>query len=118
MGNYSDITPKIKDLSQLCFDNSHIDSELYSKFDVKKGLRDINGKGVLTGLTEISEIRQSKIEDGKEIPWHGRLFYRGYDIEDMRRLFTFCCSANFRQKTLLRSLNQCFRSTERCRQIL
>ena len=87
MGNYSDITPKIKDLSQLCFDNSHIDSELYSKFDVKKGLRDINGKGVLTGLTEISEIRQSKIEDGKEIPWHGRLFYRGYDIEDIIKGF-------------------------------
>lgn len=83
MGSYSDVTPKIKDLSQLCCDNSHIDSELYSKFDVKKGLRDINGKGVLTGLTEISEIRQVKVENGEEIPWHGRLFYRGYDIENI-----------------------------------
>lgn len=87
MGNYSDITPKIRDLSQLCFDNSHIDSELYSKFDVKKGLRDINGKGVLTGLTEISEIRQTKTENGVEVPWHGRLFYRGYDIEDIIKGF-------------------------------
>ncbi|MBP3360592.1 MAG: citrate/2-methylcitrate synthase [Clostridia bacterium] len=87
MGSYSDITPKIRALAELCCSSSRIDSELYSRYDVKKGLRDINGKGVLTGLTEISEIRQSKEENGQTIPWHGRLFYRGYDIEDIIRGF-------------------------------
>lgn len=87
MGNYSDITPQIRALADLCCNSGRIDSELYSKYDVKKGLRDINGKGVLTGLTEISEIRQSKVENGQTIPWHGRLFYRGYDIEDIIKGF-------------------------------
>jgi citrate synthase len=61
-----------------------IDPELYVKYDVKRGLRDINGMGVLAGLTEISEIVASaKDESGSEIPCRGKLFYRGYDIEDI-----------------------------------
>ncbi|MBQ7976471.1 MAG: citrate/2-methylcitrate synthase [Clostridia bacterium] len=83
MYNYSDITPQITAWADICRSNSSIDSELYTKYDVKKGLRDINGKGVLTGLTEISEIRQTKEENGKTIPWHGQLFYRGYNVEDI-----------------------------------
>jgi len=83
MNNYSDITPEVKQLAQLCVDNSCIDSRLYTTYDVKKGLRDLNGKGVLTGLTEISEIRQTKLANGVEIPWHGNLFYRGYNVEDL-----------------------------------
>ena len=83
MNQYSDITPEVKKLAQLCIDNSGIDSKLYAQYDVKKGLRDINGKGVLTGLTEISEIRQTKLTNGVEIPWHGSLFYRGYNVEDI-----------------------------------
>lgn len=83
MYNYSDITPQIIAWADICRNNSSIDSTLYEKYDVKKGLRDINGKGVLTGLTEISEIRQTKEENGKIIPWHGELFYRGYNVEDI-----------------------------------
>ncbi len=83
MYNYSDITPQITAWADICRNNSSIDSTLYEKYDVKKGLRDINGKGVLTGLTEISEIRQTKEENGKIIPWHGELFYRGYNVEDI-----------------------------------
>jgi len=66
-----------------------IDPEFYNKYDVKRGLRDVNGKGVLTGLTEISEVF-SFIEkpDGTRIPQDGRLFYRGYDVEDIVRGFT------------------------------
>ena len=74
--NYSKITPEIEKLSKICKSNT-IDSELYTKFDVKRGLRDINGKGVLTGLTRISEINASKIVDGKSVPCDGELFYRG-----------------------------------------
>ena len=50
--------PSVKKYAQLCMENTKFDPALYSKYDVKRGLRDIDGKGVLTGLTEISEIRQ------------------------------------------------------------
>ncbi len=83
MSNYSDITPQIEAWAKLCESSGNIQSELYAKYDVKKGLRDINGKGVLTGLTEISEIRQTKEQNGTQIPWHGQLFYRGYNIKDI-----------------------------------
>ena len=58
-----------------------IDNELYTKYEVKRGLRDISGKGVLVGLTEISEIISYIIEDGDYVPCEGRLFYRGINIE-------------------------------------
>ncbi|MEG0792358.1 MAG: citrate/2-methylcitrate synthase [Lachnospiraceae bacterium] len=78
-----DITPKIEELSRLCEKNNAIDKELYAKYEVKRGLRDINGKGVLAGLTNISDVCATKIEDGKEVPCSGRLYYRGYDIKDL-----------------------------------
>ncbi len=54
--------------------------ELYQQYGVKRGLRDVNGKGVLAGLTNISEIIASKEVDGKSVPCEGKLWYRGYDI--------------------------------------
>ncbi len=83
--NFSEITPEIRTLAALCRENNNIDPTLYSKYDVKRGLRDINGKGVLTGLTEISEIRSGKEVDGKSVPTDGQLFYRGYNVEDLVR---------------------------------
>lgn len=59
------------------------DRELYAKHDVKRGLRDINGKGVVAGLTNISEIKASEIVDGKSVPAEGELYYRGYPIEEL-----------------------------------
>ena len=59
------------------------DTELYAKYDVKRGLRDINGKGVVAGLTNISEIKASEIVDGKSVPAEGELYYRGYPIEEL-----------------------------------
>ena len=53
---YSDISPEILSLSRLAQDSSEINPELYTKYEVKRGLRDINGKGVLAGLTDISAI--------------------------------------------------------------
>lgn len=67
--------------------SSIIDTELYTKYEVKRGLRDISGKGVLAGLTEISEVMAYRIEDGDLIPCDGRLFYRGYDIRDLVKGF-------------------------------
>ena len=82
---YSEITPEIQKLASYCVQNGTIDPTLYTKYDVKRGLRDLNGNGVLTGLTGISEIRSSKVVDGKSVPAEGQLFYRGYNIEDLVR---------------------------------
>ncbi len=73
----------VRDLAELCMQNGKIDSELYTLYNVKRGLRDLQGKGVLTGLTEISEISSSKMEDDKEVPCAGELYYRGYNIKEL-----------------------------------
>lgn len=86
--NFSKITPDIVSLSELCRKNDGIDPELYTKYDVKRGLRDLNGKGVLAGLTEISEIISSKEVDGQTAPCDGELYYRGYNINDLVAGFT------------------------------
>ena len=77
------ITPELEELSRLCSENSTINKDLYTKYDVKRGLRDINGKGVLAGLTEISEICSSVTVDGETHPCDGKLYYRGVDVEDI-----------------------------------
>lgn len=87
-GDYSDITPEIHSLAQSMTQNSIIDPKLYSKYDVKRGLRDLDGKGVLTGLTDISTIKQNKVVDGKLVPCDGELYYRGYNITDIIRGIT------------------------------
>jgi citrate synthase len=81
--NNFEMNPAVSEWAELCVKNSKINPELYSKYDVKRGLRDISGKGVLTGLTEISEIRSYVIQDVDMIPCEGKLFYRGVDIEDL-----------------------------------
>lgn len=83
MERIAKISNEVLELSEKCIKNNAIDPELYNKYEVKRGLRDINGKGVLTGLTEISEIHSSDIIDGKSVPCEGQLFYRGYNIEDL-----------------------------------
>ena len=82
-GNYSDVTPEIDILAQKMTANSTIDTSLYSTHNVKRGLRDLDGKGVLTGLTDISTIIQKKTVDGKTVPCDGELYYRGYNVNDI-----------------------------------
>ncbi len=69
----------------LCAENDTISRELYAEFGVKTGLRDENGKGVLTGLTNISEVTAFKFIDGVKTPCDGELLYRGYDVRDLIR---------------------------------
>lgn len=83
LNNYSEITPEIINLAELCRENSKVDPELYGKYEVKRGLRDISGKGVIAGLTEISEIRSYSLVDSDVVPCEGELYYRGVDIEDI-----------------------------------
>lgn len=73
----------IKSLSQMAIDSSKIDQELFRKFEVKRGLRDIDGRGVLVGLTEIGEIRSYIVEENEIVPIPGRLIYRGIEIEEI-----------------------------------
>ena len=81
--SFSEITPEIVRLASLSEQAGIIDTELFTKYDVKRGLRDLNGKGVLAGLTNISDVRANKIVDGVQVPTHGKLFYRGYNVQDL-----------------------------------
>ena len=73
--------------AQVCVDNNAINPELFDEYGVKRGLRDKNGKGVLSGLTNISLIKSSEEIDGKSVPCDGELYYRGYNIFDLVRGF-------------------------------
>ncbi len=78
---YSEISPYIKELAELSCAANGIRPDMYSELNVMRGLRDINGKGVLTGLTEISEVNSKRVgEDGIERPIPGELFYRGISM--------------------------------------
>lgn len=88
MKRYLNVTPEITKLTEKCVGNSNIDPELYKRYEVKKGLRDLDGKGVVTGLTEISTIVASEEKNGVSEPCEGRLYYRGINVEDIVRGFT------------------------------
>lgn len=81
--DYSTITPEIYSLADECIKNSNIDPELYKVHQVKRGLRDLDGRGVVTGLTEISTINSTKMVDGENVPCDGELYYRGININDI-----------------------------------
>ena len=81
------VTPEIESLTGICKEHTSLDLSLYQKYDVKRGLRDINGKGVLAGLTQVSNVCAVKVVDGKEVPCAGSLSYRGYDIKELTRGF-------------------------------
>ena len=78
-----DVTPQIEALAKKCEENNEIEKELYTKYEVKRGLRDLNGKGVLAGLTNVSDVRAKKIVNGEEVPCEGNLYYRGYNVKDL-----------------------------------
>jgi len=67
----------------MCIANDTITDDLFKKYEVNRGLRDLNGKGVLTGLTNISEVLSFDDSTGKHIPMDGQLWYRGYTIESL-----------------------------------
>ncbi len=77
------VTPEHNALIDVCREHSTIETELYDKLDVKRGLRDINGNGVVAGITQISEIQSARFEDGRKIPIDGELYYRGINIEQL-----------------------------------
>lgn len=80
-------TPEMTAFTEKCKENSQIDLSLYKKYDVKKGLRDLNGNGVRAGLTKISRIVAWDESDGVKKPCDGQLFYRGINVQDLTRGF-------------------------------
>ncbi len=80
---YTENDLKTEKFAKMCIENYHIDPELYTVYDVKRGLRDLNGKGVLAGLTDISEVCSTKMVNGKSVPCKGQLFYRGIDVKSL-----------------------------------
>lgn len=97
----SKITPEIIHLAEMSKNAGIIEQDLFTKFDVKRGLRDVNGRGVLAGLTNISDVRASKIVNGEQIPLHGELFYRGYNVKDLVDGFTRENRFGFEESTYL-----------------
>lgn len=82
---FSKVTPEVQKLADNSIEGYGIEPELYTKFDVKRGLRDLNGNGVVAGLTNISTIKviDNDANDGMENHGEGKLYYRGYDVEDI-----------------------------------
>lgn len=73
----------LDNLSMMAEKSGKIKPELYRKYEVKRGLRDLDGKGVLVGLTEIGEVHSYILDEGEIVPVPGRLIYRGMDIRDI-----------------------------------
>ena len=92
---------KICGLADKCSDNGVIDPALFIQHKVNKGLRDPKGKGVLTGLTNISDVIAKKIVNGEEIPCEGQLFYRGYNINELCNDFFYSDRYGFEEITYL-----------------
>ena len=82
-----ELDPKLdgqfNELVKYCKASGAIDQDLYIEYDVKRGLRDSSGKGVLTGLTEISDVLSYKTDHGVKIPADGQLFFQGYNVKDL-----------------------------------
>ena len=84
MRNFSEITPYLQELADLSTSNNRIEPLMYKQHHVKRGLRDVDGNGVVTGLTEISRICSKKtLASGETVPCHGELYYRGINIRDL-----------------------------------
>lgn len=84
MKNINQIEEKmLKILSDKARESNKIDTELFAKYQVKRGLRDVDGRGVLVGLTEIGDVRSYIVEENEMVPIPGKLLYRGIDITDI-----------------------------------
>ncbi len=82
--HYEEEIAKLSEFSTL---SAQIDLNLYHEYDVKRGLRDANGKGVLSGLTEISDVLSTEVKNGQKYPAPGQLFYQGYNVKDLIKGF-------------------------------
>ncbi|MCR5292199.1 MAG: citrate/2-methylcitrate synthase [Eubacterium sp.] len=80
MNEFNSLKKVVSNYVDICQNSGKIDQNLYTKYDVKRGLRESNGKGVLTGLTEISDVCGFKNEGNERIPIEGELYFQGYNV--------------------------------------
>ncbi len=100
--NYSEVTEYIKGLADLSCKNNNISPEMYGQHDVKRGLRDVNGFGVIAGLTEVSNVKSREVDgDGNVIQCPGELSYRGYNVKDLIKGFLKSGHAGFEETIFL-----------------
>ena len=113
------VTPEIENLTEVCREHTSLDLSLYAKYDVKRGLRDINGKGVLAGLTQVSNVKATKIVDGKEVPCAGSPgdLSKMTDM-DLKKLPLFYYLAVFRIRNSLQILHSFWQISVHFLQIL
>ncbi len=84
MKSYSEITPYIQKMAEISQNGNGIKPDMYTLHKVNRGLRDLNGNGVVTGLTEVSHIKAKDVlPDGTVVPCEGQLFYRGINVRDL-----------------------------------
>ena len=79
----SEYQDKFRQLVKECTRSGSINLDLYTEYDVKRGLRDSSGAGVLTGLTEIADVNAYKTEHGRKVPTDGKLYFQGYNVYDL-----------------------------------
>ena len=85
MSDYAAIEKEARIFTEECVTNNRIDPTLFAQYDIKRGLRDKNGKGVLAGITNISRIDAFEERGGQKVPCEGKLWYRGYNVYDLIR---------------------------------
>lgn len=104
-----------EELVKQCTRSGSIDPSLYVDYDVKRGLRDSNGNGVLTGLTEISDVVGTRSDNGRKVPVDGELYFQGFNVAEIiagfgDRKYGFeettylCYSVSFQQRSRERIL--------------
>lgn len=86
-GKVPSIDERLETLVKYCMISGELDLNLYTEYDVKRGLRDSNGKGVLTGLTEISDVTSYRLDGGKKVPSDGELYFQGYNVKELVKGF-------------------------------
>ncbi len=101
MTTQSELKNLYHSLAETCESNLQIDKDLYTTHKVYRGLRDLNGVGVIAGLTKISTVTATKDVDGKRVPCDGKLFYRGIDVEDLCQGFLKENRMGFEEATYL-----------------
>lgn len=79
----TDLTEYFDHLADMAYHNNVTESEIYERYDVKRGLRNANGTGVLVGLTRVADVHGYRMENGVKVPDEGRLSYRGIDLKDL-----------------------------------
>ena len=85
MSDYAAIEKEARVFTEECVNNNRVEPSLFTQYNIKRGLRDQDGKGVLAGITNISRIDAFEDRDGKKVPCDGKLWYRGYNVYDLIR---------------------------------